>query len=169
MHNIYKLLSECKEECEACGIFLGEIANISVNTRAERRWGHCRYASDEDAFYIDISYKLVDDSTPVKTLKETILHELCHTIDEGMCHTGEWKKAVTLLNNKYGYNIKRTNSYADKGVDKEKFPPRRNTVNYVFECIGCGCQISRTRKSKFVEHSEKYHCGICGAKFKRVF
>lgn len=169
MHNIYTLLRECKKECEDCEIYLGEIADISVNHRAHKRWGHCRYEPSEDAYYIDISYKLVDESTPVKTLKETILHELCHTVEGGMCHTGEWKKAVAKLNNRYGYNIKRTNSYEDKGVDREKFPPKKKTINYAFECCGCGYQVTRTRKSNFVEHPERYRCGICGGKFKQVF
>jgi predicted SprT family Zn-dependent metalloprotease len=169
MHNIYTLLRECKRECLESGIYIGEIADISVNTRAEKRWGYCKYEPIEDAYYIQISYKLVDDETPVKTLKETILHELCHTIEGGMCHTGEWKHAVTILNRNYGYNIKRTNSYEDKGVSREKFPPKQKRVNYVFECCGCGNQIRRQKRSDFVTNTHRYRCGGCGNKFKQIF
>lgn len=168
MHNIYALLRECKKECEEVGIYLGTIANIDVNYRAQKRWGHCRYESCEDAYYIDISYKLVDDSTPVKTLKETILHELCHTVEDGMCHTGEWKRAIDLLNRRYGYNIKRTNSYADKGVDVEKFPPKKKSINYVVECQKCGMQVCRTRMSRVIEHPDRYRCGYCNGNLSRI-
>ena len=77
MKNYYKILREAEAECAACGIWLGEVADIGICYKNLKRWGRCRYIADEDCYYIEISYRLVDDAASDKALKETILHELC--------------------------------------------------------------------------------------------
>ena len=40
-----------------------------------------------------------------RSLRNTLIHELIHTVPGGLCHTGEWKKWAKLVSEKTGYNI----------------------------------------------------------------
>lgn len=165
MKNYYKALREAEAECASCGIEIGEVADISVCRKDVRRWGRCKYVADEGCFYIEVSYRLVDDAAPYKSLKETILHELCHTVDGCMNHQKKWKENVEKLNERYGYNIKATNSAEEKGIE---VPERVRKVNYEFKCSKCGQLIKRERACKFTMYYRHYTCGICGGRFEPV-
>ena len=39
MKNYYKILREAKAECAACGIWLGEVADIGICHKNLKRWG----------------------------------------------------------------------------------------------------------------------------------
>jgi predicted SprT family Zn-dependent metalloprotease len=165
MHNLKKVTDDCIRECQECGIVLGKIADISIDDKPKRYWGLCRYSAPEKLYYIIINPVLLEDKTPIKFLKETILHELCHTIKGGMAHTGAWKTAVEKLNRKFGYNIKRVNTNEDKGVDNEDM---QNRAKYVFQCKDCGSLIYRFKASNFTKNYDCYVCGKCGGKFKKI-
>lgn len=165
MKNYYKILREAEAECAACGIWLGEVVDIGICYKTLKRWGRCRYIADEDRYYIEISYRLVDDAASDKALKETILHELCHTVDGCMNHQKKWKETVAKLNERYGYNIKTADTAADKGL--ESIEPEK-VVKYEFKCGGCGQIVQRSRASKFTKYYRVYTCRICGGKFIQV-
>ena len=40
-----------------------------------------------------------------RSLRNTLIHELIHTVPGGLCHTGEWKKWAKFVSEKTGYNI----------------------------------------------------------------
>lgn len=42
-----------------------------------------------------------------RSLRNTLIHELLHTVPGGLCHTGEWKKWARYVSAKTGYNIHR--------------------------------------------------------------
>lgn len=56
-------------------------------------------------YYIEISGHTLQNTE--KSLRNTLIHELIHTVPDGMCHTGEWKKWAKYVSAKTGYNIKR--------------------------------------------------------------
>ena len=56
-------------------------------------------------YYIEISGHTLQNTE--KSLRNTLIHELIHTVPDGMCHTGEWKKWAKYVSEKTGYNIKR--------------------------------------------------------------
>ena len=76
---------------------------------------HCKYGRccskgslkryTEYDYYIEISGHTLQNTE--KSLRNTIIHELIHTVPDGMCHTGEWKKWAKDVSAKTGYNIKR--------------------------------------------------------------
>ena len=76
---------------------------------------HCKYGRccskgslkryTEYDYYIEISGHTLQNTE--KSLRNTIIHELIHTVPDGMCHTGEWKKWAKYVSTKTGYNIKR--------------------------------------------------------------
>ena len=56
-------------------------------------------------YYIEISGHTLENTE--KSLRNTLIHELIHTIPGGLCHTGEWKKWAKYVSERTGYNIKR--------------------------------------------------------------
>ena len=76
---------------------------------------HCKYGRccskgslkryTEYDYYIEISGHTLHNTE--KSLRNTLIHELIHTVPDGMCHTGEWKKWAKYVSAKTGYNIKR--------------------------------------------------------------
>lgn len=153
----------CEKELDALNIPYAKGIAYSVNTRAPNRWGQCRYNRATKSYSINISNILVDPST-ISGLKNTIIHELLHSVPNGMGHTGEWKKFATMVNNHYGYDIKRVSTSVEKGVELKN----DDSSKYVFVCERCGRIIRRNRRSKFVDSPQNYRCGECDGKFKQV-
>ena len=52
-------------------------------------------------------------------------------------------------------------------VEESWVPLRREEVKYLLRCQSCGRVIPRRRRSKAVEHPERYRCA-CGGKLERV-
>lgn len=167
MKNLYRLLVECEQELKALGIEYGHIDSIEPNSRAQSRWGQCRRISSPYGvrYKININQKLLQDNVEDIHVKETILHELLHTCEGGMSHTGVWKANADKVNKAYGYKIKREDSYKDKGLEA----PVKNVVpKYILRCTKCGATINRQRMSDVVKHPEYYRCAKCHGKIERV-
>lgn len=117
MKDFHKLIDESINEVKAAGITPGNIVNWRINTRAKSRWGLCKKLNDGTGFEIQIAHiLLVSDDVSEKACKTTIIHEILHTCEGCKGHTGLWKQYAAIMNEKYGYNIKRTTSGAEKGL-----------------------------------------------------
>jgi hypothetical protein len=55
-------------------------------------------------FYIEISGHTLGNTE--KSLRNTLIHELIHTVPGGLSHTGEWRKWAKYVSAKTEYNIK---------------------------------------------------------------
>lgn len=64
-----------------------------------------RYEHSEYKFNIEISAFTLNNTE--KSLRNTLIHELLHTVPGGLCHTGEWKKWAKYVSQKTGYKIHR--------------------------------------------------------------
>lgn len=164
MRNLQEIAKECMKELDNIGIEYGNIKLFEVNTRAKKRWGQCRRVCGE--YSINISERLLDEETPIKSLKETILHEILHTCKGCMNHGELWKRYAMKMNRAYGYNIKRCNSSEEKGV---KVLKEVREIKHQFVCKGCGQTINRMRESKFTKYYNYYSCGRCGGDFIKKF
>lgn len=159
MKDYYQLRQECMEEVMAAGIEPGLIRMWTINSRAKSRWGLCIKHPD-NTYEIQIAAQLLEsDDVSIKACKETIIHEVLHTCKDCMKHTGTWKNYANIMNNKYGYDIKRCTSLEGKGLAHENEPATPAKYNYV--CKKCGQKVSRRRASKFTKNYRKYGCGIC--------
>lgn len=105
----------CLKELDKLNIPYGKIEGFTVNTRAKKRWGQCTKTS-EGVFTIDISVRLLDENTPLISLKETLYHEILHTCNGCMNHAKQWKSYAKIVNDAYGCNIKRTTSASEMQV-----------------------------------------------------
>ena len=164
MKDLNKLLSEVLEDFDALDIKYGKIVEITPNSRAKSRWGQCR--KKHQGYCININVALLADNIGDQGAKETIAHEVCHTIKGCMNHGATWKHYAQLLS-VFGYNIKRTNSAADKGLNTEQYLANKN-YKYEIRCEKCCTASFYQKRGKAITAimTQKYHgyrCGKCGS------
>ena len=164
MKDLRKLAGECQSDLLSVNIHIGKVRNWSVNTRAKARWGLCTRVS-KGLFDIQISAALLQDDVDDNAAKDTIVHELLHTIPGCFKHTGKWKQYAETVNFLLPqYRIKARSSYEDKGLEDTRPEPE---YRYILKCLQCGMEIKRQKKSAAVEHPERYRCK-CGGKLTRI-
>lgn len=108
---INRMLAECIELMKELGVPISDSICPVVRLNGSRcRYGSCydrgaRKAYTEYDFYIEISGHILQNTE--KSIRNTLLHELLHTMPEGYDHRGEWKKWAKYVSEKTGYNIQR--------------------------------------------------------------
>ena len=108
---INRMLAECIELMKELGVPISNsICPEVILVGTHSYYGRCsskdslkRYT--EFDYYIEISGHTLQNTE--KSLRNTLIHELIHTVPDGMCHTGEWKKWAKYVSEKTGYNIQR--------------------------------------------------------------
>ena len=127
MKNFEQLIKECLSDLESIGIKIGKVTKYSINTRAKSRWGQCKQVGN-GIFEINISQQLLQDNISDQAAKDTILHEMLHTIDGCMGHKGKWKELAQKVNKELPqYTIKRVTSSAEKGIETKTANPKTQT------------------------------------------
>ena len=149
MKDLNRLVEECKRDIDSLGIEIGNINSVTVNTRSKRRWGQCTRHPD-GTYDITISDRLLADNVDDMAAKNTIAHELLHTIRGGSGHKGAWKSAAFHMNARYGYNIKRTTSCEEKGVEYVPSAIKSKPPKYIIKCGNCGKEYKYYKKCKMV-------------------
>lgn len=164
MKDLMKLVVECQRDLTSLNIRTGKVRNWTVNTRAKARWGYCAKVA-KGLFDIQIAAALLQDEVDDQAVKDTIVHELLHTIPGCFKHTGKWKQYANTINHLLPqYEIKRGSSYEEKGLEDTRPEPK---YRYVLKCLQCGAEIKRQKKSAAVEHPEHYRCQ-CGGRLTRI-
>lgn len=166
--------NECKKELDKLGIVYGNNIRFTVNNRAKSRWGRCN--KERNGYNIEINSDLLDERNSLIGLKETILHEMIHTVSGCMNHGDKWKRLADKVNRAYGYTISRVNTAEDKGLCeeaiRERTEARQNKINamptYRVVCQGCGYEFIRHKMSKLITDTDEFRCGLCNGKLKRV-
>ena len=161
LSDVYKLAEEYEEMCERIGIDVGEISNYKINSRAKKRWGQCS-KNPNGTFTIEISNLLLQDDVKDMALENTLMHEILHTVDGCFNHGAKWKMCADMVNNAYGFNVKRCTSSQEKGIVIE-----RPATHYVLRCKKCGYKWNYSRMSKTVKHPENYKHNDCGGTLER--
>lgn len=160
MKDLNKLASECIADLTAAKMRLQTVRNWKVGTSRKNLWGLCETVAP-GVFDISISETLLQDDVDDQAVKNTIAHELLHTVDGCMNHGRYWHKLAGLVNQRCpGYNVKGRTSAEDKGIQIQ--------YKYLLRCTGCGATAGRHKKSRFVEHFDRYICSKCGGKFERI-
>ena len=164
------VFTECIDEMNAIEIPFGRITEVTVNYRAKNRWGQCCRKFDVYGFVytININCDLCHPEASERGLKETIIHEILHTCPDCMCHTGEWKRFADLVNDCYGYNVKRANTSEDKGMDAfyeqhaELAKRHKPMYKYTIRCKNCGKIVGKKQKAcKITRYPQCYRCASC--------
>ena len=162
MKDLKKLTDECLADLRKLGIEPGKISRVYVDSRATRRWGVCKTKKGSGIFEIGISKFLLGDDVDEQQVKNTIIHELLHTVDGCQDHTGRWKVLAEYVNRCLPeYCVKRTSSEDEKGIERNH--------KYLIVCTKCGSEIHRDRMSNAVKFPQKYKCAKCGGSLRRVY
>lgn len=161
MKNLDKLYKEALADVRLAGIVPGNIVCVRPNSRSKRYWGWCKRRNG--VYIIEISTKLLEDSVPDVSTKNTIVHEILHSAKDGMGHKGAWKQYADIINAKYPhYHISRTNSAESLGVRPDA--PEDHRYNVI--CQSCGHIYNYDRWCKVLQNPSHYHCGSCGGTLK---
>ena len=169
MRNLEAYIPKTIEILQACDIPYGKVVALEPNSRFRARWGDCRYVDRKaQTFRIRISTYLLDEAVPARSLLETLLHEYLHTCPGCQNHGAQWKRYAAKINARYGYSIKRINSEKDKEVPDGMIQHRHMERKYIMQCCGCGKLFRYARRSRVYNMPERYHCGTCGGKLRKV-
>lgn len=166
MRDLQIIAKECLKELDAIGIQYGNIKEFVVNTRAKSRWGQCKVVPG--GFSINISEDLLREENSIIGLKNTIIHEILHTVPGCFNHGDAWKRMAARVNDVYDYNVKRCSSADEKGVVTE-IRRIKKTVKHQVQCKKCGYLMNYARSSKVTNHPELYRCGVCGGRLVTLF
>ncbi len=164
MKELEKFVAQCQRDLDSLGIPYGKVRRWEINTRAKARWGLCKCLKG-GGFVISIAQILLEDDVADQALKDTIVHELLHTVPGCLDHKGKWKMYAELVNRKLPqYTIKRTASREEKGITVQRAEP---VCRYVVKCCSCGAEFPRERESKLIKHPEQFRCGLCHGRLIR--
>ena len=163
MKNLQQLINRAISELLDLNITPGKI--IEINTlKGYSRWGNCTYKRKMDGYCIKINQCLLEDNVSDEATMNTVMHEVIHTVKGCLNHKTNFKKVAALVNNRYGYNIKRVTSAEEKDII---IPETNKKVNYIIKCNNCGNESLYIRKTKAVKsimnYEYKYRCGCCNS------
>ena len=166
MIDIYELYSEGRsivEEC--CGDVIGDITDISINTRSKRRWGQCHFNRSNNTFQLQISSRILADEIPYEATLSVMIHEILHACEGGQSHKGMWKVYAKKVMDKYPeLTITRVTPASYFGLQSRQIQQK-----YAIRCDNCGKVIHRARMSKVIKYAEYCTHRNCGGHFTRVF
>jgi len=125
-----------------------------------RTWGVC--INDYSGFYrIKITEKLISSRID-KSVCNTIIHELLHTCEGCMSHTGLWKEYAEKINSSTGYSIKRLTPASEIGIVPD--------YKYKVICKACGSVAYYNSNNKFIKDmGVGYLCGNCSCNDWEVY
>lgn len=134
-------------------------AELRINTRARTRYGQCR--KTPEGFSINISEVLLKNSSDLRALQTTLLHELLHTCPGCMNHGPLWQYYADKVNAATGLHISTTvdfsREYGLPDLRKEKTPVYR----YLLYCPHCDQQWPYQKRSKAITYPALYACPDC--------
>lgn len=146
-----KLFKECKKEVEKVGIYLKDDITINLTDLGKRLFGKCKNKRN-----IFISYWAYENLTEDK-IKNTIIHELLHTLDDTRGHCNRWKYYARVINTEYGYNIQRCGSIREEFMKSNKTEKEMLDImgyKYRITCKGCG---NKTYRHKIGDKTLSYY------------
>ena len=153
-----RLLREVVDQARSLDIPVSQQleGSVRVSARAVRRLGVCRW--EEGHYVIQVAARLLQ--APEGLIRQILAHEALHTCPGCMNHGPSWKLYAQKMNQAYGYQISRLTPEA-------QLPLLEPKGQYLLRCIQCGAQFTRMRRSKLIQHPERYRCR-CGGVLQRV-
>jgi len=151
----------CRTQCKQLGIPYGKIVDVEPDRKGTKRWGVCQRTPA--GFTIKINQRLLADGVDKNGLLTTVMHEILHTCPDCWNHGKVWKAYAAKVKQEFGYDVKRTTSAEEKGMETIVRVDR-----YKFRCQRCGAIVGRAKASAFTKHPENYRCAICGGSFIRL-
>jgi sugar phosphate isomerase/epimerase len=106
---VNETLAEVINEIHALGFNTSPINPEVKPSNSIRQYGYCRHTKDNEGVrYCTIS--ISRNHTSPEDVRETIAHEVCHTVLDTKGHGDYWKRIAAKMNETYGYHIRRCSS-----------------------------------------------------------
>lgn len=153
-----RLIKESRQELKDIGIDISNNIRYEIDTRSKRRFGLCEKKS-----IIKISDFLFEFSD--NDIKDTIIHEMLHTLKDTKGHDTKWKWYANKVNKNYPqYNISRLGSIKNLATTEDEL---LKVMNYKYKevCNGCGNSSYKYKMSDYTRHlleNGGYRCRKCG-------
>ncbi len=163
MRDLEAVLQECERKLEEIHISFNK--NVTVKAGKLRRGSWGAYRKSENIIILDPVF--ADDRMQIFATENVMLHELLHTCNDCMTHSGLWKHYAQIVNRTYHYKITRCSDYKSY-MNEELLGEFMQRFKYVARCEGCGTYVTQVRISDFIRNMDDYRCSACKGKFKRI-
>lgn len=163
MKDLEKITEECKRKLRAINIPFDEEMTVIAQHVNNNTWGTCNKTKK----IIKVEPLLLDERIADAALENVLMHELLHSCEDCMCHTGIWKAYARKVNSTYGYNVKTKDTYVQYMTEELQHEYAFRS-KYVFQCQGCGGFVRKDRMCDLVRHPEGWCCNRCKGNLKRV-
>lgn len=166
-----KLYKEVKQDLCAYGYSqIEEVKHIlSLDLRGYRTLGKCKKNKVNASVATIYLNKAYADSTTIQKIKNTIMHELIHSIKGCLGHTGKWKDIAQMVTYKSQrkYEIERLTITCLEFKDtaqREQGPKAMG--KYIVTCDTCGNTWKYQKRTKVIQAIERnkgkgYKCPKC--------
>lgn len=157
-----RLINESLKELDDIGIHINRNIRYSIDEKSKRRWGVCIKKNE-----IKISEFLFSFSDNI--IKDTLIHEMLHTLQDTKGHDTKWKWYADRVNHNYPqYNITRLASSSDLKKDMPEQDIEK-IMGYKWKtiCKGCGHVHYNIKMSEWTKKCIKNgscRCGKCNSK-----
>lgn len=159
MQSMETIVNYFAKDMRSHGIPVRKIRKVRVNNSVNY-YGCCKlFRSDNTIADITISNMTV--ACGKESLKNTIIHELCHAslpIEEN--HGKQFQELAKRVSKIYHTDIKQ---YGETTKEAEEF--EQSQYKYKVTCKQCGSTWHYIRKTKFVKYPHLYQCGCGGNDF----
>ena len=158
----------CLEKVKKIGLITENERTIgnyqfSFNSRSRQTLGRCTTISVNSMYRITLN-SLYTQYGEIEKIKETIMHEVLHSLPGGHGHKGKWAYYANMVNVKYPeYKIARTSHSESYNKALKDFKP----ANYSVSCPKCHTEWQFARETyviKGLKHHGKHHevnCPVC--------
>ena len=106
-------------------------------------------------FTIVIREDLLQDTCPLKELKEVVIHELIHTCPRCLSHGKTWRKYAQMMNDAYGYSLL-------EGKDDDSIFHSEKPILHRYECPKCNIHFNARTDSG------SHRCPFCNSWYEEV-
>lgn len=157
---IEEVARDCERMVESVGFTTPKIKYI-INDRSKKFWGRARQIGRNE-YQVEIGKFLMEEyvkQNDLTKLYNTICHEICHCLPNGMNHGKVWKGYTGKLNEVYKLGIT-TKSMASEKVAEEIAKKSK----YTLTCRTCGHKYYYQKAGKVVQNYQACSCGKCKGK-----
>ena len=163
MERISNLYKEVVKDAVRAGLPYDEkkvYSTIQINNRTTAV-GMCKYTRSMDMYTIFFSSYFIDISDD--KVKNTLMHELIHTLPNCMNHKEPFKRYMRRIN--YASGLSMEYHVATRNDDNEVIRACKNRQRQEYsKCetvrivCGCGCKFVFKKSQKVAKHPEQYQC-----------
>lgn len=127
---------------------------LAKNNR--RTLGRCKYENDVYRIFLNPNMLNFEDDGE-KVIRNTLAHELCHTLPGCMNHGPKFHKNAAKIKQLMGYTID-TKADEDSSAYFDRYLPQ---ANYMIKCDYCGNEIYKNTIGDAIKNPGGYKCSLC--------